>query len=94
MTLYERDYLEVTGFPGMEIVRVQTNQSGDSYTSKKFHKIKSVMIQNHGATFATGVAVDAPKVTIMQGGKNTNAKVFITHTSTAEVFSLNILGEY
>lgn len=94
MTLTVSDYLEVNSFPGIEVARVSSDLSSDTYTSKKFHRIKNVQIQNHGATFATGVARDSPKFIITQGSSTTNAKVSIIHTDTTEVFSLLIIGEY
>jgi len=94
MTLTVSDYLEVHGDPNLEIVRVSSTANGDTYTSKKFHRIKNVQIQNHGATFATGAALDPPKYVITQGSSTTNAKVSIVHTDTTEVFSLFIIGEF
>lgn len=94
MTLSNQDYIEGTGSPLLEIVRVVSNQTGDSYVSKKFQRIKSVMVQNHGATFAAGVVRDAPKLIIQQGGTTGNAKIGIIHTATTEVFSLLIIGEF
>lgn len=95
MALTESDYLEVNGLPMLEVVRVEsTADTGDTYTSKKFQKIKGVNAQNHGATFATGVARDSPKLVITQGSATANATVEIQHSAATEVFSLFIWGEH
>lgn len=93
MTLLVQDYLEINGSPNTEIVRVSSDSNGDTFTSKKFHKIKNVQITNHGATFNTGTK-DPPQVGVTQGSATTNAKVSIIHTTTFEVFSLMIEGEF
>lgn len=94
MTLTVSDYLEVNGTPNLEVVRVTSTANSDTYTSKKFHRIKNVQIHNHGAAFTTGVSRDNPKFVITQGSATTNAKVNILHTDTTEVFSLFIIGEF
>jgi len=93
MTTTINDYLEVHGNPNLEVVRFTSTTVGDSVTSKKFNRIKTVLIQNHGATFATGIR-DPPKVIITQGSATTNAKVTVMHSGTTEVFSLLIVGEF
>jgi hypothetical protein len=94
MALTVSDYLEVHGTPVVEVARVSSTASGDYFISKKFHRIKAVLIQNHGATFDAGVSRDSPKITIVQGGATNNAKVQITHTTTTEVFSILLIGEF
>jgi len=90
MALTVTDNIEITGSPNIEIARLSSTASGDSY-STKFKKIKTFLIQNHGATFATGVR-DNPKVVVTQGTSTANAKIAITHTTTTEVFSVFIFG--
>ena len=51
------------------------------------------MVQNHGATFATGVSRDPPKITVTQGTANAPAKITISHTATSECFSIRLMGD-
>jgi hypothetical protein len=85
-------YLELPGTVQVEVMRVTSDASGD-WVFSKFHKIKSVMIQNHGANIGTGVK-DPPKVTITQGGSDTSGKLTIAHSTATEVFSIIIWGDY
>ncbi len=86
-------YIEVPGTPEIEVFRVRSSVNGDFFFSRRFHKIKSVQVQNHGATFATGVARDPPKIVITQGSKGNTAKITLNHTATAEFFSIILYGE-
>ncbi|KKN53834.1 hypothetical protein LCGC14_0598600 [marine sediment metagenome] len=86
-------YLEVPGLPQLEVMRVESSLNGDFVFSRRFQKIKSVHAQNHGTNIGTGVRADNPKITITQGGTNSNAKITINHTATQEVFSLFIWGD-
>ena len=89
-------YIEVTGTPEIEVIRVHADASGDYFYSRKFKKIKSFMVQNHGASMATGVSRDPPKVVVTNAGdtsSGTTAKFTITHTATDETFSFIIFGE-
>ena len=86
-------YCENPGIPEIEVFRVTSDASGDYFFSRRFKKIKSVLIQNHGATFATGAARDPPKLTITQGSATATGKLTITHTTTEEVFSVIVFGE-
>jgi len=87
-------YVEPTGHPEMEVIRVHSDYTEDYFYSRKFKKIKALSVQNHGASMATGVSIDAPKITVTQGtaGTGTTAKVTITHTTTDETFSFIIWG--
>ena len=86
-------YVEIPGTPEIEVIRVHADASGDYFYSKRFQKIKTVMVQNHGNGMTTGVSRDPPKVVVTQGGANANAKVTIYHTATDETFSFIIWGE-
>jgi hypothetical protein len=88
-----RDWMEVAGSPHIEVIRVMSNESGDWVFTQKIHKVMGISVQNHGATFATGVARDSPQLTITQGSTNSAAKITITHTGTREVFTLIVYGE-
>ena len=93
MALTVEDYMEVDGSPNIESVRVKsTSATGDKFVSRKFGNIKAVIAQNHGATFASGVVRDPPKIVITNSTAGT-ADVEIQHTATDEFFSLFILGE-
>ena len=92
MALTVLDRLEPTGNPEFEVVRVQSTSNGDTYISQHFYMIKSFMIQNHGATFATGIK-DAPKVTLTQGTATSPALLTINHSASTEIFSIIIIGE-
>lgn len=85
-------YAEVPPTSEIETFRVRSSLNGDFLFSRRFHKIKGVSIQNHGATFATGVARDPPKVVITQGANGNTAKITINHTATAEFFSIKVYG--
>jgi len=71
----------------MELFRVTSNESGDWFFCKRIGKIQAVAIQNHGATFATGVARDSPKYETRAN------KITITHSATREVFSVLVIGK-
>ena len=86
-------YMEIHGDNEIEVFRVQSDTSGDWFYSRRFYYIKSFLVQNHGTTFATGVARDPPKITITQGTANAPAKVTITHTTATEVFSIILIGD-
>lgn len=87
-------YLELPGSPNVEVFRVESDTSGDWFYSRKFIKIKTFLVQNHGANIGTGVK-DPPKVVVTQGNEATAtmAKLTITHSSTDEVFSFIIFGD-
>ena len=88
-------YLETPGSSNVEVFRVSsTNATGDFVFSRRFIKIKTVHVQNHGATIGTGVK-DPPKLVITQGNEAsaTMAKIEIQHTATQEVFSLIVFGD-
>jgi len=87
-------YLETPGSSNLEVFRVESDTSEDWFFSRKFIKIKTVMIQNHGANIGTGVK-DPPKIVVTQGNEATStaAKLTITHDTTAEVFSVFIWGD-
>ena len=93
MTLTVSDYLEVNPDVPIEIVRVSSTASGDSYKSQKFNRIKSVIAQNHGNTYASGSVRDSPKIAVTQGSSTSNATITITHSAATEIFSLFIIGE-
>lgn len=82
-----QDWMEINASPAIEVYRVTSNESGDWIIPRKIRKISAALIQNHGATFATGVARDEPKLTIADN------KVTITHTGTRETFSVIIMGD-
>ena len=87
------DWMEVNSSPPVEVFRVTSDESDDWFFCRKISRVKSVLIQNHGATFGTGVR-DNPQITISQGsGVSGTAKITITHTDTQEVFSVIIIGE-
>jgi len=86
------DWMEIPGSPAIEIFRISTNESGDWILCNKISRVKAVAIQNHGATFATGVA-DSPKIAITQAAAGGAAKITITHTGTREVMSVMVIGE-
>lgn len=87
------DYIEPTSMPEIEVFRVTSTGNGDWFYSRKFEKIKSIMIQNHGATFGTGRR-DPPKVMVAQGSGGSAARITINHTDDAqEVFSVIVFGE-
>ncbi len=85
-------YDETPGSPNKEVFRVTSDASLDYFFSRKFEKIKGVIVQNHGATFNTG-SKDQPKITVTQGTSGSAAKITITHTATEEVFSFVIYGD-
>ncbi len=88
-------HLELPGSSNLEVFRVtSTNATSDFIFSRKFIKIKTVMIQNHGANIGTGEK-DPPKIVVTQGNEAsaTMAKITIHHTATQEVFSLFIFGD-
>ncbi len=85
-------YDECPGNPNMECIRVTSDASGDYFFSRKFEKIKTPLVHNHGATFNTG-SIDQPKIVVTQGTNGNAAKITITHTTTEEVFSFIIFGD-
>ena len=85
-------YDEAPGNPQKEVFRVTSDVNGDYFFSRKFEKIKTIQIHNHGATFNTG-SIDQPKVVITQGTNGNAAKITINHTATEEVFSVIIYGD-
>ena len=88
------DWMEVNGSPHTEVFRVTSDADGDYFFCDKINNVKSVRIQNHGATFATGAATDSPKVTVTQSASSgKSAKIAIGHTATKEVFSVKIIGD-
>lgn len=89
-------YTEIPGTPEIEVYRVRSSVDGDFILSRRLNKIKSIMIQNHGATFATGgltAGADPPKTVITQGTNTSSAKITINHSATAEFFSIIVFGE-
>jgi len=88
------DWMEINGSPPIEVFRVTSNEDGDWLFCQKIDRIKTVLIQNHGTTFATGADVAPPKIAITQGSSTGNAKIAITHATAArEEFSIIIIGE-
>ncbi len=86
------EYIENPGNPQIEAFRVTSDANGDYFFSRKFEKIKTVSIQNHGANLNTG-SIDQPKVILTQGTNGKAAKIEIFHTATEEVFSVIIFGD-
>ena len=93
MAITVTNEMEINGASEMEVVLLTSTANDDVYFSKKFHYIRALLVQNHGATFSTGVARDEPKVVITQGNSTANAKITITHTATTEVFSIFLFGD-
>uniref|UniRef100_A0A6M3K0J7 Uncharacterized protein n=1 Tax=viral metagenome TaxID=1070528 RepID=A0A6M3K0J7_9ZZZZ len=87
------DWMELNCSPATEVFRVTSDADGDFFYCNKISRTKAVMVQNHGATFATGVSRDTPKITIRNGTTTMNAKITIGHTATAECFSVIVIGE-
>ncbi len=87
-----QDHLEIPGSPFIEVFRVTSNESGDWLFCRKINKVMGVWVQNHGTTFATGVAVDAPKLTVDDTTTTGGAKITITHTTARETFTIVIMG--
>ena len=90
------EWMEVQGAPEIEVVQVFADSSGDWFYSRKFQKIKAVMVQSHGATFSagTGTSLDPPKVVVTQGtATGANAKVTISKSAANESLSFIIFGE-
>ncbi len=85
-------YDECPGNPNIEYIRVTSDADGDFFYSRKFEKIKTPLVQNHGATFNTG-SKDQPKIVVTQGTNGKAAKITINHTATEEVFSFIIFGD-
>ncbi len=85
-------YDECPGSPNIEVFRVTSDANGDFFYSRKFEKIKTPLIQQHGATFNTG-SIDSPKITVAQGTDGKAAKITINHDATEEVFSVIIFGD-
>ena len=88
------DFLEINGTPNKEIFRVKSSSDGDYFYSRKFSKIIGYQAQNHGATFATGVSRDSPRILITNGPNGEAARVTIRHTTTAEFFTIVLFGEH
>lgn len=88
------DWMEVNSSPHVEVFRVTSDADGDFFFCDKINSVKSIRIQNHGVSFATGVSVDSPKVTVTQSASSgKTAKIAIGHTATKEVFSVKIIGD-
>jgi len=88
------DWKEINTSPMIEVFRVTSGNSGDFLFCKKIHKVAAVLIHNHGATFATGVSRDNPRVTVTSGGiTKGSAKITIVHSATDECFSIMVIGE-
>ena len=87
-------YLETPGNSNIEVFRVESDTTADWVFSRKFIKIKTVIIQNHGANIGTGEK-DPPKIVVTQGNEasSTMARITIHHTTTAEVFSIIVFGD-
>ena len=87
------DWMEVNCSPPTEVFRVTSNETGDWFFCRKIEKVKSVLIQNHGGSFATGADVAPPKVTVTHASAGGTAKIAIGHTTSREEFSVIIIGE-
>ena len=87
------DWMEINSSPNIEVFRVMSSASGDYFYSRKFSKVIGYEAQNHGATAATGVARDPPKISITERTDGGMAKVTITHSATQEVFTIILYGE-
>ena len=85
-------YIECPGDPSIESFRVTSDASGDYFYSRKFEKIKTPLVQNHGANFNSATK-DQPKIVVTQGTNGNAAKITIYHTGTKEVFSFIIFGD-
>ena len=85
-------YIECPGDPSIEVFRVTSETNGDYFYSRKFEKIKTPLVHNHGATFNTG-SRDSPKIVVTQGTDGKAAKITIYHDTTEEVFSFIIFGD-
>ncbi len=85
-------YIECPGDPSVEAFRVTSDADGDYFFSKKFEKIKTVSIHNHGATFNTG-SINQPKIVDTHETNGNAATQTINHTATEEVFSVIIFGD-
>lgn len=88
-----RDWMEVNSSPPIEVFRVRSNETGDWLFCNKIERVKAVLAQNHGATFATGADVAPPKITVTHGTYGGTAKITIAHTTSREDFSIIIIGE-
>ena len=87
------DWMEVNSNPPTEVFRVTSNENGDWFFCRKIEKVKVVLIQNHGTTFATGADMAPPKVTVNHASTGGTAKITIGHTTSREEFSIIIIGE-
>ncbi len=85
-------YIECPGDPSIEAFNVTSDANGDYFYSRKFEKIKTPLVCNHGATLNTG-SIDQPKIVVTQGTNGKAAKIEIFHTATKEVFSFIIFGD-
>lgn len=87
-------WMETPGNPQIEVFRVNSDASGDYFFSRKFIKVKSFAVQNHGLTYATGKR-DAPRIVLQQGNEATTtpAKFTIYHSASEEIFSFIIVGD-
>jgi len=85
-------YVECPGDPNIEAFNVTSSVNGDYFFSRKFEKIKTILIQNHGATLNTA-GIDQPKAVVTQGTNGKAAKITIYHDTTKEVFSVIIFGD-
>lgn len=89
-----QDWMEINSTPHVEVFRVTSNESGDWIICNKINRVHTVLIQNHGETFATGVAVDPPKITVTQSASSAaSAKIAIEHSAARETFSVIVIGE-
>lgn len=87
------DWMEINNKPFIEVFRVTSDANGDYFFCRKIQKVTGVLIQNHGAAYATGAATDEPKYSVTHGTNGGTAKITITHTATEEVFSVFVFGE-
>ncbi len=87
------DWMEVNASPPTEVFRVTSNENGDWFFCRKIEKVKAILIQNHGTTFATGADVAPAKVTVTHASTGGTAKITIGHSGSREVFSVIIIGE-
>ena len=85
-------YVECPGDPSIEAFNVTSDADGDYFFSRKFEKIKTPLVCNHGDTL-NEARIDQPKIVVTQGTNGKAAKITINHTSTKEVFSFIIFGD-
>ncbi len=85
-------YIECPGDPSIEAFNVTSDANGDYFFSRKFEKIKTPLVCNHGDTL-NEARIDQPKIVVTQGTDGKAAKITIYHDSTKEVFSFIIFGD-